>query len=117
MRQWLVNPKILCINHLLGEHLEHHMFLGVIKKQGKLDGYLEKNLIEPLSLKKRHDELASEMLRRDYKHRSELFWDENLLKYLGDKVYKKIDVSSSLHDLISRCEVCRKRFNELKLNY
>ena len=35
MRMWLVNPALLCRQHLLGEHVEMHMFAGHI-----LEGYV-----------------------------------------------------------------------------
>lgn len=115
MRQWHVDPRILCTKHLLGEHLEHHMFLGVIKKQGKLDGYLEKNLLAPLTLQERHDALADEMNRRGYRHISPLLWNEDLIKYLGNSMYKEVDSTSSLKDLLERCSLCKERFDKLFL--
>jgi hypothetical protein len=36
MRMWMVNPRIMCGNHLLGEHLETHMFYGIIKWSGPI---------------------------------------------------------------------------------
>lgn len=30
MRMWMVDPKIMCRKHLLGEHLELHMLAGCI---------------------------------------------------------------------------------------
>ena len=32
MRMWMIDPKLLCRKHLLGEHLEIHMFVGTINK-------------------------------------------------------------------------------------
>ena len=32
MRMWLVPPQLMCDQHLLGEHLEMHMFIGTIRK-------------------------------------------------------------------------------------
>ena len=40
----MVDPKFLCQKHLCGEHLECHMFLGTLKKNKKVDGYLKNNL-------------------------------------------------------------------------
>lgn len=46
MRQWNVNPKLLCRNHLLGEHYETHKTAGCIIKNKSLKGYIEKNFLE-----------------------------------------------------------------------
>ena len=32
MRQWYVPAECMCRQHLLGEHCEHHMFVGTLKK-------------------------------------------------------------------------------------
>ena len=30
---WMVNPKILCKNHILGEHKELHQCVGILNKK------------------------------------------------------------------------------------
>jgi len=68
MRMWKVNPKSLCRKHLLGEHVECHMFLGSLAKNISLKGYIEKGLVEVHNIIKRHDELAIELGSRGYQH-------------------------------------------------
>jgi hypothetical protein len=46
MRQWLVDPKKMCRQHLLGEHCEHHMMLGSIRKKKNIDGFEELRHLE-----------------------------------------------------------------------
>jgi len=109
MRQWLCNPKILCKKHLTGEHCEHHMFVGSINLKRSVSGFIEKNLLEPLSLKQRHDELAEEMKSRGYKHKTPL--KEFDLSYLPDiEINHKINTGDSLLELLNRCPECKKRF-------
>lgn len=72
MRMWMVDPKILCNKHLLGEHVELHMFIGSINKGRDIEGYVKNNLIEPSKLYQRHQELVNEMKRRGMNHKSEL---------------------------------------------
>lgn len=43
MRMWKVNPKNMCRQHLLGEHVECHMFVGAILKGISLSGYIKKD--------------------------------------------------------------------------
>lgn len=112
MRMWMVDPDILCHRHLLGEHLECHMFYGSILKKMRLDGYIRNNLFEPLSLAERHDELAREMEKRNMKHRSPLIIDPTKLLYLQDILYYRINREKSLSDLLARCQDCLKRFQE-----
>lgn len=104
MRMWLVDPKIMCRQHLLGEHLELHMFANAINNNKNIDGFIKNNLVEPRSIFKRHKELMEEMLRRRYKHNSGLQVNPvNLEKYK----HIKIDKDEALKDLLKRCKKCR----------
>jgi len=104
MRMWNVDPKLLCRQHLLGEHLEMHMFLGCLKKGISLKGYVEKGLVELDKIVARHDELAAEMRARGFCHKSEISCQQDPLWFGGC-----IDIARSLQDLSDRCVVCKKR--------
>jgi len=106
MRMWKVNPKLLCRKHLLGEHLEMHMFLGAIENNKPLQGYINSGLVEIHNIKKRHDKLAEEMLSRGYNHKSPMNLKFNLPK--GGKV----DVDKNIEELQRRCEECKRRIEE-----
>ena len=113
MRMWMVDPRIMCRKHLLGEHVEAHMFFGCITRNKNLSGYINNNLLEIQSLFFRHIELSQEMEDRHYNHKSVM----NLGAYLDHyKNYEnvKIDKERSLADLLSRCPECRKRKEELE---
>ncbi|MEA2015483.1 MAG: pyrimidine dimer DNA glycosylase/endonuclease V [Actinomycetota bacterium] len=105
---WGVDPKILCNKHLLGEHLEMHMFAGCIKKKISLKGYCNNKLVRMDLLKKRHYILADEMISRGMKHNSPM----PEIDYLSLK-YGEIDIKANLDELISRCPACRKIFNKI----
>jgi Pyrimidine dimer DNA glycosylase len=105
MRQWLVDPKLLCRKHLLGEHVESHMFLGTIKKGISVNGYVSTGLFDPAKLYSRHDELVTEMLRRGYGHYSDL----EVIDISKCTTLKPcIDVEANLRDLFNRCSECRE---------
>jgi hypothetical protein len=108
MRMWMVNPKVLCDQHLLGEHLETHMFYGTIKKGISIDGYVEKGLVEVHNIKRRHDELAKEMRRRVMNHKSPMK-EENWEKR------GKVNTERNLRVLSNRCKQCKRRVEEWKL--
>lgn len=99
----MVDPKVMCRKHLLGEHVECHMLLGSLKKGTSIDGFLKKELVDPSRLDERHSELAEEMERRGFNHKSPL--DSSGLK----KVSCNIDKDKSFGDLMERCEECRRR--------
>jgi hypothetical protein len=69
MRMWNVKTKTMCRQHLLGEHLEMHMFAGCLNKGINIEGYLN-GLVETDKLVERHRELVKEMRKRGYKHNS-----------------------------------------------
>lgn len=106
MRMWLVDPKHMCRNHLLGEHLECHMFLGAMLHGKNLAGYINNGLLDVRCLKSRHEELAVEMRRRGYRHSSILDipdYLERTVKYWGN-----IDKVASEKGLHGRCNQCFK---------
>jgi hypothetical protein len=108
MRMWMVEPKLMCNRHLLGEHVETHMFVGTINKKVKLNGYKEHNCVEISSLKQRHEDLKAEMLARGFKHDSPL--KEFNPDYLSDDILNyKIDKIDNYNNLMNRCVECRKR--------
>ena len=100
---WMINPKKMCRKHLLGEHVECHMFLGAIKRNKNLQGYIKNGLLEIESLWDRHEELAIEVIHRGYKHNSPLY------VYIDDSIPKiKIDINKNIQDLKNRCKECFK---------
>ena len=56
----MIDPIMLCNKHLLGEHVELHMFVGTINKGKKLDGYKKNGLVEVHNIRSRHKELVGE---------------------------------------------------------
>lgn len=115
MRMWNVDPKLLCRKHLLGEHLECHMFYGTLKKGISVEGYLCKGLLEIHNLEKRHDELAKEMSRRGYKHHTP--WPEEKVgigcRYQPYEINcGKVNTEENIKTLKERCPECRKRMEQ-----
>lgn len=105
----MVDPAKLCRKHLLGEHVETHMFLGTLKQGKSIAGFIEKGLLEPKSLKTRHDDLAREMLKRGYAHNSPMDKDtvKTALEGLAlETLNKRVDVKKSASDLAARCMEC-----------
>jgi len=105
MRMWMVDPRVMCREHLLGEHYELHMLKGSIEKGKKLTGFVMGGLVEVDQIHFRHEELVEEMKRRGYKHKSEM--DDFLVG--GMPIKGLIDKKKSKEILLSRCEECRKR--------
>jgi hypothetical protein len=107
---WMTNPLIQCDKHLKGEYVECLMFIGTFKRKLNIKGYIEKNLVEPLSIIERFDLIKAEMLRRGFNAVKELDFDICLLDYLNpDYIRNVIDGHSSFVDLITRCPVCYAR--------
>ena len=102
MRMWKVNPKLLCTKHLLGEHVEMHMFVGTIVRGKRIAGFIDTGLVEVHYISRRHQELADEMNLRGFRHKSPL------PKF---KVFRAgwVDVKANLLELIRRCPDCRQR--------
>lgn len=100
MRMWKVDPKKMCRQHLLGEHVECHMFVGTILKRVSLDGYIKNGLVEIHNLKSRHQELVNEMISRGYNHNSPLPEFESFES-------GHVDSEKNLRILKEKCIYCR----------
>ncbi len=99
----MVDPTLLCRKHLLGEHVECHMFRGSLLKGTSLRGFLESGLLDSRLLARRHDQLAKEMRRRGYRHESPLPRDFDAKAVRGT-----IDVDAALQELAARCDECKQ---------
>lgn len=104
MRMWQLPPQIMCRKHLLGEHVEMHMFAGSLIKGISMDGYIENGLLDLPLLIQRHDELVAEMEHRGYNHKSPMQDVEHLLFDHDKKPCRDWNVKD-LHD---RCPDCAK---------
>jgi Pyrimidine dimer DNA glycosylase len=112
MRMWMVNPKMLCQKHLLGEHGEIHKHRHNFVKKHSIAGRVAPVvLIEPVSMQLRHDELAKEMLARGMNHQSPYELPD--LSHLPDcQRSAKVDVALSKTELCKRCSNCEKLIHE-----
>jgi len=119
MRMWMVDPRLLCRNHLLGEHKELHMLLGCMKKGKSITGYLERDQLFPGWVFTRHEELVKEIIDRGYNHNSPMICDEVVavsdsyssqdVGLHGHTVDWKTIRKRNLEDLEKRCPECAKR--------
>ncbi len=101
MRMWMVNPRLMCRKHLLGEHVELHMLAACMRREMSLKGFFDNRLIETHSVIRRHEQLVREMKRRGFRHASPL---ENVPRRRGGRV----DRRANLAELARRCQHCRK---------
>ena len=101
----MINPKIMCRQHLLGEHVELHMFIGSIIRGYNLDGYVKNNCLEYKAMFTRHEALVKEMKRRGYNHKSPLL-NPIRFTYPDYILNSKVDIKQSLKELLRRCDEC-----------
>lgn len=100
MRMWNVPVATLCRRHLLGEHVEMHMFAGSLRRGRSIAGHVVLGQVEPHNIQKRHDVLAQEMLQRGYRHNSPL--QAPVMAQWG-----RVSVVDNLAELRRRCVDCR----------
>ena len=76
-----------------------HMFVGCINKNISIKGYIDRGLVEVHNIKQRHSDLAEEMIKRGFRHVSELpSFQESVIGY--------VNVSESKDELKWRCKRC-----------
>ena len=102
MRMWNIPPSKMCDQHLLGKHVECHMFVGTLNQGKSVEGYLNNGLLEIHNLRKRHDRLAREMQMRGMNH-------ESPLSEFREVKIGKINSKQNKIELNKRCKECRKR--------
>lgn len=116
MRMWMIEPRLLCMKHLVGEHGEIHKHLPSFRKgysvSGRFSNFVQ---IELHSIQTRHDEIAVEINRRTGGHKSPLIDIPDLEKIYPQHFYKSVDIEKSEQDLIIRCPECRKNILENKI--
>lgn len=112
MRMWLVDPRKMCNQHLLGEHVEMHMFVGSIRKGISMQGYTRAGLVDIALLLKRHNLLVEEMAERGMNHKSPLLRPGETMRTLlqsFSEPYGEVDPRASRAELFRRCAGCRAR--------
>lgn len=112
-RMFNLDPRILCYQHLLGEHSEMHEGVGLIESENtelrtvvsQLEGQARGGNIDTSWFVPRHDALAAELEARGGSHQSPLAYDDHLR--LGDGC---VDAKESAGKLLT-CPDCRARMN------
>ena len=109
MKMWMVNPRLMCDKHLLGEHGELHKFMPSWGKQHSITG--REGAIEPRAYVQRHDDLAHEMTRRGMSHKSPIRPPD--FSYLPvDQQVWQVSIVDSHEMLINRCPDCQEKSHE-----
>ncbi len=96
----MVDPRLMCRKHLLGEHVELHMLVASMRNGISLQGFFDNKLIETHNVGRRHEQLVREMKRRGFKHASPL---TNVPRRRGGRVNRR----ANLTELARRCPHCR----------
>jgi len=108
MRMWMIDPKLLCQKHLLGEHGEIHKHRHNFVKQHSIAKRISPVVqIEPSAMQSRHNTLAQEMLRRGMNHQSPFVQPSIAYLPIAEQL-AVVDIQNSLNDLSNRCPACAK---------
>ena len=108
MRMWIIDPRLLCRQHLLGEHNEIHKFRPSFVKQHNMQKRIEQRQIFPHLMKQRHDELVEEMLRRGYNHNTP--YVQPSLYHIKEVIFPStIDVDYNMQEFELKCLHCGHR--------
>jgi hypothetical protein len=79
------------------------MLAGHLRHGRKLGRFASDGLVNPAAMEERHEALVREMLRRGFRHGSELNLDGLELPQV------EIDVTANLAELHRRCAMCKAR--------
>lgn len=120
MRMWMTDPAGMCRKHLLGEHVELHMFAGSLRKSLNLSGFYARGLLEPAAIVNRHAKLVEEFGRRGFNHGSPLDADElgGIVAALPKEIREaRVNRAKAKEELMRRCPDCMTGLSALELIY
>lgn len=105
---WMIDPTLLCKQHILGEHHEIHKHRYSFEHEHSFEGYLRDTVtVEPLAMKERHDQLV------DYLDNHDSPYSMPDLSYMPEwHRQAEVDQLESIVTLIIRCEDCREKILE-----
>lgn len=107
----MVDPRIMCKNHLLGEHKELHMLVGSLRAGIRLGRYLTDGLVDPSKIVERHDQIVEECRRRGWPSG---FIHVTPIDVTGlTLVVNPVDAETALEDLLARCTQCWANYKEV----
>ncbi len=107
----MIDTNYQCRQYLLGEHNEMYKHLPAFHKGIKIHGrFFPIVQIQFKGYIERHNELATEMIRREYNHNSPLIDVPDFKKIYGLYAELEVDREYSLEVLLNRYIKCRKRF-------
>lgn len=104
---WTIHPRYMCGQHLLGEHVEMHMFVGTLAIGRSIQGYITNGLVDPRNITDRHNLLAQEMKARGYNHKTPMDFDSRELPQIS------ISKNNGFDELLNRCGDCRSRYHQI----
>jgi hypothetical protein len=105
---WMIDPNLMCMKHICGEHGEIHKHRHNFVKGHSIEG--RRGQIEPEAMKRRHDELSKFL--KNHKSPYEL---PDLSGYdLTDFI---VDQDESLIELSKRCPDCKRKILEFSCLY
>jgi len=105
---WMVDPAVMCDQHLLGEHVELHMVVGAIAKGylASIRGLINASLLDLEQVNDRHAALVAEMTERGMNHQSPLYLSADLVATHFDDT-GRVHVDDSMREMWRRCLHCR----------
>ena len=117
MRMWMVEPVLMCSQHLRGEHVELHMFVGALCKRKSISGYIANDLLQPLAIQARHEQVIAELAKRGgWRHRSPI--EQPPIEHLStEQLNHVVNSEDSLAELLRRCPRCRERAEQHDRQY
>jgi hypothetical protein len=106
---WMVNPKVMCDHHLLGEHVDLHMIVASIQKEflGSVRALARIGLIDTVQVTSRHREIVAEMAARGMNHHTPINWMD-----VDGVGHGTVDPVQSAWELYRRCGACRKLIDQ-----
>jgi hypothetical protein len=105
---WLVPPAAMCTRHLVGEHRELHMVVGMLRRGKNVSGYLEAGLLDIRKLVSRHAELVEEFGHRGFQHFSPIAEADFKWPTGPESLQGHVNIRESWKELCARCEDCEK---------
>lgn len=98
----------MCRKHLLGEHVEMHMFAASLRDGKSITGFQRDGLVDVANIKQRHDELAAELRERGFDHASPMLQEPVSQYFHPHPIIATVNIVTNILELARRCPDCRE---------
>ncbi len=106
MKMWSILPATMCDQHILGEHVDMHVFADWMRHRREEPWhYIKNGMVNVNAVTSRHDVLAEEMVKRSRTHNSPAI---TFTIWRFHRTHDELDLIANIAALHALCAACKE---------